>query len=256
MNRLLGRLLTAGLGLLITLNVQAALEVIQLDYADVTDFDAIPDPGGNWNSLSGTSANTTVSNLIDFNTGLATGISVTGNGWTGGTFASDNFGDFSPQKDWVAPLAAQDAVFTEIDGAGTITFSGLTKSLYSVEVVAADDAFNPISDIQVNANFADRNFENIMGVNGDDFDQTVDGFTPANWLIWDNVTPAGGGDITITIMDTNSVGSNVNAVRVAAVIPEPETYLMFATILIGAAAFLINRNHKQKEEENLEQSAS
>ena len=54
-------------------------EVIQLDL-----FDYHTAPGGNWNTITSGSQNSTVVNLIDFISGAATVVSYNGVGW--GTF--------------------------------------------------------------------------------------------------------------------------------------------------------------------------
>ena len=234
MNQKSVKTIILGIAFLISFNIHAADELIQLDIG--TGATA---PGGNWNTV----VTGTTSNLIDFNTGLATPISVT----IAGATQQANTG-FAGTKDWVEQSVTADGTFNSNAAVPqTVTFGGLTETAYNVEVVSSFGSnFNGAYDVQLESTFADRNFNNTPGVDGDDFLASTDGRIPENWLIWDEVAPSSG-QLTVSGFG----GGNrtfINAVRLAA-IPEPGTYLMFATVLFGAI-FLTIRNRKKENEES------
>jgi hypothetical protein len=185
--------------------------VIQVDLSDSHTA-----PGGNWNTIPDASMNSTVSNLVDFNTGAATTVSYTGSGWSS-PYDGETFWT-SGDKDWVVDDAADDQFYTT--GTATITFNGLNdSSRYIVEVVAAFSS-DDVGDYTIGSQFADRTYECAIGVNGDDFRTNTDGRTPGNWLIWDNVAPSSG-SITINFVDsTGSSYAEANAIRLVELDPD------------------------------------
>ena len=219
-------------------------------HIDFSDRDT--DPVGNWNIIS--VINTTNANLIDFNTGLATGVSVTTSGWNNEN-DHDSPGGFAAQKDWVVPDASTDAFVSRAPA--TVTISGLDAGNFGIQIVSSWTNANGIvdGDFQVEGNFADRNFEGLPGVDGDDFDANTDGRAPGNWLIWNSV-PTAGGEIIITA-NPSDLGDRpiLSAVQVTAPVPEPGTYLMFFTIIIGAVYMGMKNRKKMQEEDAKEVSA-
>ena len=85
-------------------------------------------------------------------------------------------------------------------------------------------------DTQVGGMFGDRTFESNPQ-DGNDFDASVNGTVPLDWVIWDNVTPSAG---NIAISLSTSTNLFINAVRVSTV-PEPSTgtLLMLGLIVLG-----------------------
>ena len=243
MNFQVFRNLTIITGILICLTLNAA--EFQIDFSSKAT-----NPGSNWNVI--TNLNTTKTNLIDFGTGLATSTSVTAAGWQGQTSqSSGTAGGFDPQKDWVVPLASQD-FFLKSNTEATVTFTGLPADIYSVEIISSyDTAFtsNSVTDILVEGTSTNVNFDGTPGVDSLGFDSDADGFIAGNWLIWDNVT-AVGGEINISF-DPTSGFAVLNAIRIEganAAVPEPGTYVMFATILFSA---IFMRLRSSRKEENV-----
>ncbi len=180
-------------------------EVILIDFHDMHT-----NPTGNWNTIGTLARNTTVSNLIDFNTSAATTISYTGNGWTASTNHEENWE--GGNKAWVVDDAGDDG-FSNHGGISTITLGGLAGSSYTVELVVSAH-WDDVADYTIGGSFADRNFNGTGGVNGDNFDALADGRDPRNWLIWDNVTPSEE-NIIITFDSTGTGGTyaDANALR-------------------------------------------
>ncbi|MDA8019935.1 MAG: hypothetical protein MPN21_21050 [Thermoanaerobaculia bacterium] len=169
----------------------------------------------NWNTMI---FNQAVPDLVD-DTGTSTGISFTPLFW-GGDF--QNSANWIEDTDWVLQEAATDH-FGGFSNS-TITLGNL-DGLYRLEVVCSHPQTNHLTDITVNDSFADRNFQNIPGVNGDDFDPEQDGRVAKNWLIWDDVEPVGG-NITLRVIKlagTNaiSVGA-LRLTRTGDLVPEPD----------------------------------
>jgi hypothetical protein len=107
--------------------------------------------------------------------------------------------------------ATQDGAGLSAGALGTLDITGLTAVEYRIEVVLARTEFGYLNTVRVNGAVADRTFLGTP-VN-DPWNATTDGLEAGNWLIWDDVAPAGG---TITITDTadSTTLGIVNAVRV------------------------------------------
>ena len=181
----------------------AAAQTVLIDLGDnFSDMSA-----QNWNTMI---FNQAVMDLID-DTGAPTGISFTPLFW-GGDF--QNSANWIEDTDWVLEEAATDHF-----GGFSVSFItlGNLNGLYKVEIVCAHPQTNHLTDITVNSLFSDGNFQNIMGVNGDDFDPKVDGRDAQNWLIWSNVASVNG-EIQISV--TKLAGTNaisVSAIRLTRV---------------------------------------
>lgn len=195
--------------------------------------------GGNWNTLSPT--NQSISNLIDWDTGLPTTISIGYSQPIGGPTDYDAKGtsggwNHSTPGNWVNDNAVHDAMGN--DNFAEITFGDVPKdTTYIIELVSfsRDPIDSEPQDITVQTLFADRDVLNT-GANGDDWqsDTSLNG----NWLIWDDVLSQGGagpglpGEIRIIIDDEpDQDGFNepimINAIRLRSVtIPEPSSALL------------------------------
>ena len=228
----------------ITMNLHAALEVIQIDFGDSGT------PAGNWNEITGAAINGLTPGLDDFRTGNSTDVDVTGSFTFPFATTSGTTGGFNGTQDWVDPVVVLDFIAGSDDSSNTLTFSGLTGDSYNIEVVAAGNfAGGTTTDLQVDGNFADRNF--LGGANlGDNWHTVNDGLTPGNWLIWDDVAPTGG-DITVGVPAGGGI-VQISALRIAdAAVPEPGTYVMFATLLAAAAYLKLRRHRKQGNEKQV-----
>ncbi|WP_269543247.1 PEP-CTERM sorting domain-containing protein [Cerasicoccus fimbriatus] len=200
--------------------LRAGLE-IRVDYGSTLS-------GGNWNNVT---ASLTDYNLVDYNTGLDTGI-VAG---SGGTPASAG-GFFS--KDWVTADASTDLFFTTQHVANIAYFKDVTPGVYTLEVLLsanfADDQYG--ATFTINGQAPSRTFEGTAVPSGD-WNFKTDGFIPQNWLIWDDISPDLNDQFIIRStkepLTFNSTG--INAVVMAEVIPEPSTY----ALLVGASSLAL-----------------
>ncbi len=163
-------------------------------------------PGGSWNSISLANANSTTSNLIDYDTGTPTSISLTGNGWEG------EWDGLSPAEDWLAG-DTNDRLYISESGTtkiGQFVFANLSDSdRYQVEFYTEGDI--TIVETRVNGNLASRNAKEATrspSIDLANWDQTFDG-NINDWLIWDDVAPVGG-VITFTTQRTGG-GPYINA---------------------------------------------
>lgn len=188
---------------------------------------------GNWNNISNLDG--TTSDLIDFATGLGTGVSISGVGWR--DFYGDDGGEF-PNQSWLVQPATEDAAGMDADETGVFTLSGLTDSAYIIEVVSARTTHGYLNSITVNGSYAGRTFLGTP-VNTP-WNAATDGLAAGNWLIWDNVIPDAGQIRIIDVAGPGTLGI-VNALRVSsgdAAVPEPSTLALTA---ICALAMLLGR---------------
>lgn len=170
---------------------------------------------GNWNNISNLTGVT--SNLIDFNTGNGTGVSLTGSvNWQ--NFFGDDAGAF-PNQDWLIQPATVDGAGLQTNLSGTFTLSGLPDGIYTVEVVSARTTFGYLNTFTVNGELADRTFLGTPVVTP--WNSTTDGLEPGNWLIWDNVVPDDGEIVIQDVAGPGTLGI-LNAMRVVQ-IPAPGT---------------------------------
>jgi hypothetical protein len=182
---------------------------------------------GNWNNISNLTGLT--SNLIDFPTGAATGVSINGAGSTWQDFFGDNNGTF-PNRDWLIQPATKDGAGLQSGLTGTYLFSGLVDSSYKIEVVTARTTFDYLNTITVNGGLANRTELGTAVVTP--WRSTSDGLTPGNWLIWDNIAPLNG-NIRITDVAGPSTLGMINAIRiVTAAVPEPASFVMGGTAML------------------------
>lgn len=194
----------------------------------------ISSTSGNWNNISNLTGLTPA--LIDFGTGAATPISISGAGSPWINFGGDTGGLFS-NLDWLIQPATVDGAGLVFGATGSFLFTGLTGSSYRVEVVTARRAFGYLNTITVAGALAGRTFQGTP-VNTP-WNSTTDGLGPSNWLIWDDVSPVGGSFTLTDVADQNTVGM-LNAVRVlevSRVIPEPTTLALFGIGLAGLVAW-------------------
>lgn len=203
--------------------VQAAMEV-RVDYGNFQLS------GGNWNNVTASFTNVP---LIDYNTGLATGITA-----STGNFAAANNGGFN--KDWVTTEAGNDLFFTTAHNAGLTTLANVPAGNYMLEVLfsssfAPDQYGGTFTLFNLGGTAPDRTFNGTSVA--DPWNARTDGFDQQNWLIWDEISPDGSGNITLfgskVPLSFNSLG--INALRLTEVIPEPSSYA--ALFALGAGLF-------------------
>lgn len=208
---------------------------IHIDFSDDQT-----NPTGNWNII--TTPNTTNNNLIDFNSGLATSVSITTSSFLGETGTINTW--TGGNVDWVEAVAARDYFGVHVLNTAFITIGGLNDvSLYDIEIVSSSNGFGSshVADITLNGNFADTNFNGTPSVDGNDFDTRIDGRDPANWLIWNNESSIAG-NISISISTLSNQGE-INALRISpSPVPEPSTYALLS--LLGLGFLLYRRGTK------------
>jgi hypothetical protein len=185
---------------------------------------------GNWNNVS--ALNGTTPNLIDFGTGLGTGMSIAGSAnWL--DFYGDDGGTF-PNQSWLTQPATRDGAGLATGLTGSFTLSGLGALSYSIEIVSARTSFGYLNSITINGAQANRTF---LGTPvHTPWNSTSDGLGAGNWLIWDNVIP-NGGQLTITDVAGPGTLGILNAIRIVSV-PEPTS---LALTVLGTFAILLRR---------------
>lgn len=186
--------------------------------------------GGNWNVI--TDLNLTNSDLIDYGSGLATGVSVTGSGWT--NFNGDETSAWAT-TDWIESSAVEKGAGVFSGSFGSFTFAGLDSGSYQIEVVSARSCCSYLNTIRIDGDIADRTYNGAPVTTP--FDARDDGLLLNNWLIWDNVN-ADLGSITLDLSTTSTLGM-VNAVRItgASVVPVPAAAWLFGSALVGLVGF-------------------
>ena len=164
---------------------------------------------GAWNNVDNFTGITL--DLIDFNTGASTGVSVDGLGGLWRSFVGDD-GPTFPEQDWYVHPASGDGAGLSTGLAGTYLFEGLPDGQYQVEVISARTTFDYLNTFNVNGVLADRTFLGTPVVTP--WGSTSHGLTPGNWLIWDDVE-ADGGVIQLDLQADPGTLGMINAMRIS-----------------------------------------
>lgn len=201
------------------------LSVLQTLAVDIRiDFSTGNGSAGNhWNTLSAAGLTGGTTSLIDHTGGAATGVTVTGTGWT-----TDYVGAITTLPSWWdGGTQAQDRIYYYDSGPqnASITLGGLlTSQAYKLELFSEGDyaeraiAANSSYGINSSTGLLDSAWHGI-------FDGS------AGWLIWDNLMPTAGGTVSITFDALTSNYVPVNALRLTTV-PEPSGLLLTGVGLI------------------------
>jgi hypothetical protein len=202
-------------------SVAGAQVDLRLDMSDLVGQTA-----GNWNNISNLTG--TTSNLIDFPTGAATSVNITGAGeWE--HFFGDDFLAF-PEQDWVVHPSTADGAGLQAGLTGVFTVTGLTAASYRVEIVSARTVFNYQNFITVGGATADRTFLGTPVATP--WGSTSDGLNAGNWLIWDDVQPVRGLFNIVLVADQSTLGM-INAIRIYEV-PSPGSSAIAGLVLVAA----------------------
>jgi hypothetical protein len=214
---------------------------VRVDFADDNT-----DPTGNWNiidTFSGQSFNLeSDDDLIDFNTGLDSGIDLETWGFRRST-QTDDWNPANPGPTWLDSEkdAAYDYIWDYNGGDATITFSGLDNSkFYDVELICSSNSGsgNQTATYTLDGGFFVISPDGTPSADGR-FNHLSQGYTAGQWMTWSNVAPSGG-VIEVTMNTSGSDRGRANAIRLVEVvpgqvIPEPTTALL---VLLGLPALV------------------
>jgi len=165
---------------------------------------------GNWNNVGNLGGLT--GDLIDFETGDGTGVSVDGSGSAWRDFFADDAGEF-PEQDWLIQPSTVDGSGLLTGLLGVYTFENVPDGTYQIDVVSARTTFDYQNTFTINGDLADRTF---LGTPvRTPWGSTSDGLIPGNWLIWDDVEPDGGTIVLELQADPGTLGL-INAMRIFA----------------------------------------
>lgn len=204
---------------------------------------------GNWNNVSDLTG--TTSNLIDFGTGLGTGVSIAGSAnWQ--DFYGDDAGVF-PNQSWLVQPATQDGAGLQQDLSGTFTLSGLTGSAYTIELVSARPEYGYLNTFTVNGAYAGSTYLGTPVVTP--WNSTTDGLDAGNWLIWNDVVPVGG-EITIQDVAGPDTLGILNAMRLSDVVAAPEPATLTFTAIGLAMLCLLRRRYGPRSESHKQPSTT
>jgi hypothetical protein len=218
---------------------QASPLDLRVDFADDNT-----DPTGNWNiidTFSGPLHNLeSHDDLIDFNTGLDSGIDLDTWGWRRST-QTDDWNPSNPGPTWLDSEkdAAYDYIWDYNGGDATITFSGLDNSkFYDVELICSSNSGtgNQTATYTLDGGFFVISPDGTPSADGR-FNHLSQGYEAGQWMTWSNVAPSSG-VIEVTMNATGSDRARANAIRLVEVIPGqviPEPATMLA-VLAGAGA--------------------
>jgi hypothetical protein len=199
----------------------------------VVDFEsAATTPTGNWNEIASPG---TVSNLIDFDTGLATSVGLTLSGGVSDSSSTGQWGSRTASPSWSVADALSDRFFVTEGGTGTLTITGLTPGmLYDIEIASSYGGAGTSGN--------DDGVYELTDANG-----LVEGFNAftsgspggvEGWLGWYDAEANGSGELSFAL--SAPAGANpriaLNAMQITA-IPEPGTLALIG-IALGAAGLV------------------
>ncbi|ARN56141.1 PEP-CTERM sorting domain-containing protein [Sedimentisphaera salicampi] len=199
---------------------------------DLGNSSADPSEAG-WNTLSLAQLEAGAG-LIDFNTELNTGVSVSADdfdykqagGWNDSTI------------DWVDQAAAEDFVYS-ISSSSQIDFDGLdSEKVYQVEVLSSWVSQYSVAGITVQGEYADDNYNSGATQQELESWSSKQAYDNSDWLVWEAVSPEQNGQISAAFTVDSGAGafySNANAVRITE-IPEPASMIMLGAGGIGLLA--------------------
>lgn len=214
------RLLTLALAVLVTASVAQAVPVMDLR----VDFNnAAASPGTGWNTVASTATDLA---LVDFNTGVATAVTLT----TSASPATYNWSKATTTNHWIAENegpswldesknAAKDHIYLGWNIAGYLTFKNLDPTqLYTIEIISSfNGTYTAALPFYVN------------GANKQTWNPKTQGYDTGGWLTWTDIAPDANNQIVVQVADTGGHAYNayVNAIRITAV-PEPATLALLA----------------------------
>ena len=182
------------------------------------DFSLAGGTGGpRWNSLSAATLVGGTTSLIDHGTGQASGLSITGTGWT----TDYAFGSFNVLPSWYdGGVGAQDRIYFYDSGAqvGTVVISGLSSlSTYLLEVFSGGDFVDRIITLNSVVGISSITQQPDSAWNG-----ALEG--PNGWLEWRGIQTDANGTITLVVDNLAANYANLSFLRISTPVPEPSTY--------------------------------
>ena len=208
------------------------------------DLGSFDQNNGNWNYVKNNSSNIYTGNLVDYNTGLTTGITYNLSGITGGSTASD--WSEGVTIDWVVWGASRDSMLSSVNSDVSWTFDNLNETSYNLEVVFSAK-FPDGGRIRIDRNNASRTYQSNPVP--DIWDSSING--KDDWLIWDNIVPQGG-ILTINFLlagNFSYVGASaIRLTEASTIVPEPTTIALLGISLAGFAGTAIRRKLKKAKQ--------
>lgn len=209
----------------IDLPVQAALVDIRVDFND-----RAPTPTG-WYCVGNQTDTSTVHNLTDFNTGLATGITLQITNAFAGSTTNQDVTWSNPFAPWADLLAMRDyAALGNGDYTAQIVISGLDRSsTYVVGMLAYRDSPTADNSFLING---------VAGVIVDGGGSTTawntkrDGVTNQDFMQWLALAPDINGRFVIDVT-TSANYAFLNGMRLASTVPEPSSAILLLSAAVG-----------------------
>lgn len=253
MNRLgLTTILTVALaiGLLAAAPAQAApiIDDIRVDFQNTSGGNVGTNAFPNWNVVALPSGNASYStnNLIDFQDGLGTGISLEIPRLRGLDIPSSTYFPAvasNTSVDWDVDAAIKDGACTGFNLTSTLTIGGLDTNLrYTIEVISyINHAPVGTSTFTLQgAGAAESKSWNAYTA----YTNYVNDVAPDVVMTWTDQTPDANGKLTLTIGKTDpSIDTVINAMRITS-IPEPSALTLVGFGLLGM--LMLGRARRQK----------
>lgn len=237
-------------------------ELILIDFNNY-----LPAPTGNWNittpldpgdgSYLGLSGGGSATNLIDYNTGLGTGVSIRKTTGAFNTTTGTLWG--SNTVDWVQANAAKDGlVVAKTAGVLTFEIAGLTPGTnYNVELVSGLNMYiDRTPTYKIDGALASRSYNGVTNTTGPvnsastslTYWNMLMAYNSDDWLIWDAVS-TGDGTIDFTAEITTAGNafyfSAMKIEAASAAVPEPSQIAAMLLTGIAVGGFLFIRRRKK-----------
>lgn len=217
----------------------------------LNDFnDPAPAPGGNWNRVPNA---TSVTDLTDFESGLASSLGLSFSGDINGTSSNTQaWDDRTEQPDWATAEVLADRFYLSAGNSGTMTLTGLTPGVaYDIELASGYGGDGSSGDGPAEYELTGRDglVEGYNALTNASLGTTVS-WTPRGtafggvegWLAWYGTVADTNGELMLSITVPDVSGrprGALNALRIATQMPDTPPAVPHVAAALGGGSDLV-----------------